>query len=211
MSASPATDPKPDGTLYADQYATLTRDGREVVLESTSWCTRGARIVTFVLLAVVAVVCAALWRYVLHGGAMLPIALPFAIWALVTVLLGVKDFVGQLFPRRTVFDLDSRTCTFSNIPGFDRAFPFSRIETIDILDFGHYGDGVLCLKIRGKLRRLQMHGIVGDREYAVAVKIERAQLAAALAKLLDRPVRVVYRKGRVEPIAIDEPGGGEGR
>ena len=202
MSASPGMRPQEEETLYTDQetlykdqYVSLTREGHEMILESTTWCTMSNRIITSVLLVASAVISAALWRNFMQGGP--KILLLIAIWTLLIAFAARMDFAGSLFPRRTIFDFDTRTFTFSSIPGFDRTYPFSRIEAIDIVDFGPYGDGVLGLTISGKSRRLDLHGIVGDKSNPVAAKSDRMALAGAMAKLLDRPVRVMYRWNRL--------------
>jgi hypothetical protein len=139
---------------------------------------------------IIGLVGAAFWLTIVQGG--LKIALLFAVGALFVIVCAFWVFAASLFPRRFVFDFDSRTCTFSNVPGFGLTIPFGRIEAIDILH-QKYGGSVLGLAHSGKSRRLRMHMFFGNKRNAAEIESQLTAIAEAMSKLLDRPVRVIHK------------------
>jgi hypothetical protein len=103
----------------------------------------------------------------------------------------------SLFVRRFVFDFNTHTCLFENVPGFSTTIPFSRIEAVDILVIGERGC-CLGIKIETKRRRLRVLCLSGHRGSTVFSRIDPTDvvtarlrpLAETLSTLLDKPIRV---------------------
>ena len=173
--------------LYSGERIELTRDGHQMILESTAWSFVTFQLLTIILLLPALFLDAAFWlAFARQGG----IGWLFAAVACgFGVFCGFWNLAAWSWPRRFEFDFDTNICRFHNIPGLGLSIPFDEIEAIDVLH-QKFAGSVLGLALQGKKRRLRMHMFLATKKNRPEIEEQMVIIAEAMSKLLDRPVRV---------------------